>query len=117
MGMILTYGWEENSISVKEKTKEPMFGGAFYDKYDNLIYINRVIYNQPYTIVLWSDGSKTIAKCREDDTYNKEFGLSIAVMKKVCGSMFVKRLYEDWLPNGDIKVINLSDVRKAHNKK
>ena len=44
--------------------------------------IERVIFNDPATIVIWKDGSKTIVKCQDGDTYSKELGLAMAISKK-----------------------------------
>lgn len=45
-----------------------------------------VIFNDPATIVIWSDGTKTVVKCSENDTYNKEVGLAMCVAKKYFGN-------------------------------
>lgn len=39
--------------------------------------IENVIYQAPATIIFWKDGSKTIAKCGENDTYSKEKGFMV----------------------------------------
>lgn len=63
--------------------------------------IKNVIFNEPATIVFWTDGSKTIVKCQEGDTYSKEVGLTMAIVKKVYGNngnyndLFTKWLKED----------------------
>ena len=33
--------------------------------------IKKVIFNDPATIVLWDDGTKTVVKCSEGDTYSE----------------------------------------------
>ena len=50
--------------------------------------IKDVIFNDPATIVLWTDGSKTVVKCQTEtgDTYNKELGLAMCIIKKCCGN-------------------------------
>lgn len=45
--------------------------------------ITKVIFNEPATIVFWSDGTKTVVKCCEDDTFDKEKGLAMAILKKL----------------------------------
>lgn len=50
----------------------------------------RVIYNDPATIVFWKDGTKTVVKCMEGDTYNPEVGLAMCVCKKLYGSKYHK---------------------------
>ena len=102
--------------SVEDRCMElpvPKFGGAFYNEDDKLVYIERVIYKDPATIVFWSDGTKTTSKCDERDTYNEEMGLAVAVMKKLVSSEFTVKLLEDWAPTG-FNVVTLSDVRKKY---
>lgn len=52
--------------------------------------IKKVIYNGPTTIVLWHDGTKSIAKCDKKDLndgkYSKETGLMVCVLKKLLGN-------------------------------
>lgn len=50
------------------------------------VHITDVIFNDPATIVFWSDGTKTVVKCCEDDIFDKEKGLAMAVCKKVTGN-------------------------------
>ena len=50
--------------------------------------INRVIFNDPATIVFWNDGTKTVVKCMEGDTYSKEVGLAMCISKKMLGDKF-----------------------------
>lgn len=48
--------------------------------------ITNVIYNPPATVVFWSDGSKTVVKCGENDTFDPEKGLVMAISKKMLGN-------------------------------
>lgn len=48
--------------------------------------IKKVIFNEPATIVIWEDGTKTIVKCAEDEAYDKEKGLALCYMKKALGN-------------------------------
>lgn len=48
--------------------------------------IKDVIFNPPATIILWEDGTKTVVKCQNGDTYSKETGLALAICKKVYGN-------------------------------
>lgn len=48
--------------------------------------IKRVIFNGDKTIVLWTDGTKTIATCGEGDLFDEYAGFCAAVTKKVFGS-------------------------------
>lgn len=48
--------------------------------------IKKVIFNAPATVVLWEDGTKTIVKSFEGDTYDPEKGLAMAIAKKALGN-------------------------------
>ena len=50
--------------------------------------IKKVIYNDPATIIIWSDGTKTVVKCMEDEDYDPEKGFMAAVTKKVFGDKY-----------------------------
>ena len=47
--------------------------------------IKDVIFSGPCTIVLWKDGTKTIVRC-ENEFFDKEKGLAMAICKKVLGT-------------------------------
>lgn len=51
----------------------------------DMIY-KRVIFNDPATIVIWEDGTKTIVKCQKGDVYDPEKGLALCFMKKALGN-------------------------------
>lgn len=63
------------------------------------IKIKKVIYNNPATIVMWSDGTKTVVKCSKRDTYDPEKGLVMAIAKKSFGNKgnYYKEI-KYWLP-------------------
>ncbi len=48
--------------------------------------IDKVIFNDPATIIKWKDGTKTVVKCRQGDTYNREVGFMMCIMKYLCGN-------------------------------
>ena len=49
-------------------------------------FVKRVIINNPATIVLWEDGTKTICKCAEGDTFDAEKGIAMCFLKKMFGN-------------------------------
>lgn len=59
------------------------------DAWDSFMYgekrleIKKVVCNGPATIILWSDGTKTIAKCDKDDALDYEKGILYAALKKL----------------------------------
>lgn len=44
-----------------------------------------IIYNDAATIVYWTDGTKTVVKCNENDEYSEYAGFVAAVAKKMYG--------------------------------
>ena len=61
--------------------------------------IKNVIFNDPYTIILWKDGKKTIVKCQPGDVYDKEKGLALALVKHfMCDSNYFNTIFKKWLP-------------------
>lgn len=61
--------------------------------------MKKVYFNDPATVILWADGTKTVVKCSENDIYDPEKGLAIAITKKALGNK--GNYYETikkWLP-------------------
>lgn len=50
------------------------------------VEIRDVIFNPPATIVFWADGTKTVVKTQEDDEFDPEKGLAMAISKKALGN-------------------------------
>ena len=48
--------------------------------------VKKCIFNGPATIIIWSDNTKTIVKCRKDATYDREKAFMAAYMKKLFGN-------------------------------
>lgn len=61
--------------------------------------IKKVIFNDPATIVLWSDGTKTVVKCDPEDKFDPEKGLAMACMKKLFGNTGIYNdIFRKWIP-------------------
>lgn len=48
--------------------------------------ITKVIFNNPATIVFWSDGSKTVVKTQNGEVFDPEKGLAMAMAKRAFGN-------------------------------
>lgn len=48
--------------------------------------IKKVIFNDPATIVIWADGEKTVVKCQNNEPYDPEKGLAMAITKRALGN-------------------------------
>ena len=60
----------------------------FAKRYLNLILVPRiknVIFNDPATIVFWSDNTKTVVKA-QDEPFDPEKGLAMAICKRALGN-------------------------------
>lgn len=50
--------------------------------------IEKVIFNDPATIILWKDGTKTVVKVKPGEKFDKWTGFAMAYMKKLKGDNF-----------------------------
>ena len=83
------------------------------------IYITKVIYNNPVTIVFWSDGTKTTSKAHKGDKYSEENGLIYCIIKKLDKSLSLRTLFDEWIPKQQTildgpKYMTLKDVRNSY---
>ena len=108
--------------TIIDNTKKagPLYSGSFdiYNAKKNCVetvFIKEVIYNKPATIVMWSDGTKTVTRCSSYDDYSEETGLIYCIIKKLSNNS-IDKLFDEWLPfqktflNGPSHV-TLKDVR------
>lgn len=61
--------------------------------------ITKVIFNPPETIIIWDDGTKTVVKCGDNDIYDPEKGMAMAICKKTFGNKGnYCNVFKKWLP-------------------
>lgn len=84
----------------------PKNSGRYPQKGQKLT-IKNVIFNDPATIVFWNDGTKTVVKAKDGETFDPEKGLAMAICKKMIGKNTCKyyETFKKWLPNAS----NVSD--------
>ena len=72
-------GWsDKNLISDKRNSYYGMWpGNKYYVAPKELIF-----QDEKTTIINWTDGTKTIVKCSENDTFSPEAGIALCYMKK-----------------------------------
>lgn len=63
--------------------KDGEFTAALYRQFQFMP--KEIIYNDAATIVYWTDGTKTVVKCNENDEYSEYAGFVAAVAKKMYG--------------------------------
>lgn len=80
------------------------------NKNEMLDKIKNVIFNNPATIVLWADGTKTVVKCEHED-FDPEKGLAMAIVKKTMADnhSYYNEIFKKWLPKEE-PVATLGDL-------
>ena len=74
--------------------------------------IKDIIINDPATIILWKDGTKTVVKCQNEDTFDPGTGIAMAILKKLYGnSGFYKDIFEPAIEKYELKK-NLEKSKK-----
>lgn len=61
------------------------------EQYDYLAY-ERIIFNDPATIVIWADGTRTVVKACKEDKFDKGVGLKTALLQRVFGKDIDKEI-------------------------
>lgn len=62
-----------------------------------MLTIKKIMYKPPATIVFWNDGTKTVSVCEKGDTYNKELGFALCVLKKKYGNKTVHEMLDKYV--------------------
>jgi hypothetical protein len=84
---------EADAKAAKEEIKKmvnytfgvPMFGVPKFE-------YKKIIFNGPCTIILWKDGTKTIAKASDGEMFDPEKGVAICFMKRALGETEGKKV-------------------------
>ena len=70
--------------------------------------IEKVIFNDPATIVIWKDGTKTVVKA-SNEPFDPEKGLAMAIVKKAFGNKGnYFNIFKKWIPEDVEEPINFS---------
>lgn len=92
---VIHYGVNENDLAKQiavitgrgcGKTQYGLELAKAYSGYYYRFQPKKIIFNGPATIVLWDDGTKTVVKCQDGDTFDKEKGVALCFMKKSLGN-------------------------------
>lgn len=94
---------ESNSFSQRDRMAKTML--QTYRIVANRVLtdqIEKVIFNNPATIVYWKDGTKTVVKANGEDVFDKEVGLAMAIAKKALGNEGnYYETFKQWIPQLD----------------
>lgn len=73
--------------------------------------IEKVIFNAPATVVIWGDKTKTVVKCQEGDTYDREKGLALCIAKKFLGNKSnFNEVFKKWIPEEPTEVKKKEEI-------
>lgn len=61
------------------------------EQYDYLA-VEKIIFNNPATIVIWADGTRTVVKACKEDKFDKGVGLKTALLQRVFGKGIDKEI-------------------------
>jgi len=101
MNYATTYNSRHNTDDLEKLLRRYSFcnsSGITTPKQKAMDLIKRVIFNDPATIVIWSDGTKTVVKCDDRDEFDPEKGLAMAICKKHFGGGFYNDIFRKWIP-------------------
>lgn len=77
----------KNDITLGSAIGIPDCSGSVCVSYNtDPIKPERIIFNDPATILFWPDGTKTVVKAAEDSEFNFYWGFCAAVAEKIFGS-------------------------------
>lgn len=94
-------------VNALESINHCMSYSEFLKNGEMLGKIDKVIFNNPATIVIWANGDKTVVKC-DGEKYDPEKGLAMAITKYLLGNNqgYYYDIFKKWLPK-----------KKTHSKK
>lgn len=88
-GFVYADGFNANDVASRGSGKTQYsleLNRAYYSGYYYRFQPKKIIFNGPATIVLWEDGTKTVVKCQDGDTFDQEKGIALCFMKKSLGN-------------------------------
>jgi hypothetical protein len=77
---------EEKHEDPLERIKETFSKFKGVSDMKNLVTVKNVIFNPPATIIHWSDNTKSVVKCQNDEVFDGEKGFVMAYLKKLLGN-------------------------------
>lgn len=98
--------------------KGDVSNGSIYWKKEEFAHIPEIrnaYFNDPLTIVIWTDGTKTFVKNADGDhNYDPEKALAMAISKKALGNKYrYYQVFEKWIPEEKVKTSIKSPVEST----
>lgn len=86
------------NINVTDEFAKSYLNSIYGKKLILMPRIKNIIFNNPATIVFWSDNTKTVVKA-QGEPFDPEKGLAMAISKRALGNKFVYyNEIKKWLP-------------------
>lgn len=106
---VLAMDIDKEMKMLAKHTLNKIFGVESSERRENNMKIKKVYFNDPVTVVLWEDGTKTIVKC-DGEKYDPEKGLAMAIAKKALGNKGnYYEVFKKWLPEDPVDTPIASD--------
>lgn len=91
-------GEDDIKIGLVNGCMPATFKGTFIYHGRKLPRVERVVFNDPATVVMWSDGTKTVVKSH-NEPFDPEKGLAMCFAKKALGNKgSYYETFKRWLP-------------------
>lgn len=87
LAILLKKDIEEECKKIKEEIKKEELEKRRGEINLFISTIDKVIFNKNATIVLWKNGEKTVVKCQKGETFDKEKGLALCIIKYIFGNI------------------------------
>lgn len=98
-GELPEYTFEFTTSDYDKNIAGYLLGSTTSSRRDLKANIRDVVFSGPATVVMWSDGTKTVVKCGDGDTVDHEKGLALAIAKKALGNKGnYYNVFREWLP-------------------
>lgn len=109
----IRFNIDEFKLPTKEEIKKMINKEFGMSKYE----YKKIIFSGPCTIILWKDGTKTIAKTSGGEVFDPEKGVAICFMKKMIGHTETNKVlrkahkqYEDYIAENGIQVTLFDNI-------
>ena len=74
-----------NDCTMTKQLMNSVYGAGAFRSSKPTLKIKKVIFNNPATIIYWMDDTKTVVKCQNNEPFDPEKGLTMAITKRVLG--------------------------------
>jgi hypothetical protein len=113
---IVSYS-DEKSNHVELENSCCIFDARYLKLVKTIPGVKRVIVNDPATIIIWDDETKTVVKCGDNDIFDAEKGIAMAIVKRLMfdnKSTQMNKWFKEQIPDEEIP--DFYDIVSSANK-